>query len=188
MERSRRTGTKRTPHEKFAELRELRKSGKTRLSTYQVEEQEDLYDEVDDKDYEEVVRTRLEQDDFVVDDNGEGYADNGMDDWGDEERKREQSWDESEEDDKKGKGKSAKRKRAEEVKRKQEQDGNISKYFSAANIVPTIKAKKVANVFSTVTMYWFLLTRVCMCSRWPRKNLITSWTPFWESSIVKCLC
>lgn len=147
MERSRRTGTKRTPHEGYAELRKLRESGKTRLSTYEVEEEEDLYDEVDEEAYKKVVHDRLAQDDFVVDDNGGGYADNGMDDWGDEGRKREQSWDESEEDDKKnGKGRSAKRKREDEAKRKQEQDGNISKYFSSANIVPTVKTKKVANI------------------------------------------
>lgn len=147
MERSRRTGTKRTPHEGFAELRKLRESGKTRLSTYEVEEEEDLYEEVDEEAYKKVVRDRLAQDDFVVDDNGGGYADNGMDDWGDEERKREQSWDESEEGDRKsGKEKSGKRKREDEAKRKKEQDGNISKYFSSANIVPTVKPKKVANI------------------------------------------
>lgn len=146
MERPRRIGTKRVPHEKFAELQKLRETGKTRLSTYEVEEEEDLYEEVDEEAYRKVVRDRLAQDDFVVDDNGGGYADNGMDDWGDEERKREQSRDESEEDDKKkGKVKSAKRKREDEAKRKKEQDGNISKYFSSANIVPTIKAKKVTN-------------------------------------------
>lgn len=148
MERSRRTGTKRTPHAKFAELRELKKSGKTRLSTYQVEEEVDLYEEVDEEDYKKVVRERLEQDDFVVDDNGEGYADNGMDDWGDEGRRQEQNWDESDEDDKKkGKGMSMKRKREEEERRKKEQDGDISKYFNSANVVPIIKAKKVANFF-----------------------------------------
>lgn len=141
MERSRRTGSKRTPLKGYAELRKLRESGKTRLSTYEVEEEEDLYEEVDEEAYKKVVRDRLAQDDFVVDDNGGGYADNGMDDWGDEGRKREQSYDESEEDDKKVKGRSAKRKREDEAKRKKEQDGNISKYFSSANVVPTIKTK-----------------------------------------------
>lgn len=143
MERARRTGTKRTPHEKFAEFRELKKSGKTRLSTYEVEEEEDLYQEVDEDEYKKVVRDRLAQDDFVVDDNGEGYMDNGMDDWGDEGR-REGSYDEEsdEEAGKKGKGKNAKRKREDEAKRKMERDKDITKYFSSANVVPSARSKK----------------------------------------------
>lgn len=146
MERARRTGTKRTPHEKFAEFRELKKSGKTRLSTYEVEEEEDLYQEVDEDEYKKVVRDRLAQDDFVVDDNGEGYMDNGMDDWGDEGR-REGSYDEEsdEEAGKKGKGKNAKRKREDEAKRKMERDKDITKYFSSANVVPSARSKKVCS-------------------------------------------
>jgi DNA polymerase alpha subunit A len=66
---------------KFAELRELRAAGKTRLSTYQVQEEEKLYEELDEEDYKKVVRDRLNQDDFVIDDNGEGYADDGREDW-----------------------------------------------------------------------------------------------------------
>ena len=66
---------------RLAELRALRASGKTRLSSYQVEEQENLYDEVDEEGYKKVVRTRLDRDDFIVDDNGEGYADDGREEW-----------------------------------------------------------------------------------------------------------
>lgn len=66
---------------RLAELRALRESGKTRLSTYKVEEEEDLYEEVDEEGYKKVVRARLDQDDFVIDDNGEGYADDGREEW-----------------------------------------------------------------------------------------------------------
>jgi DNA polymerase alpha subunit A len=66
---------------KLAELRALRAAGKTRLSTYQVAEEEQLYDEVDEEGYKKVVRSRLDQDDFIVDDNGEGYADDGREEW-----------------------------------------------------------------------------------------------------------
>ncbi len=66
---------------RLAELRALRASGKTRLSTYQVEDEENLYDEVDEEGYKKVVRNRLDQDDFIVDDNGEGYADDGREEW-----------------------------------------------------------------------------------------------------------
>jgi DNA polymerase alpha subunit A len=66
---------------KFAELRALRESGKKRLDTYEVNQEADLYEEVDEDGYKKVVRERLNQDDFVVDDNGEGYADDGREEW-----------------------------------------------------------------------------------------------------------
>lgn len=66
---------------KFAEYRALRAQGKTRLSTYEVQEEEKLYEELDEEDYKKVVRDRLNQDDFVIDDNGEGYVDDGREDW-----------------------------------------------------------------------------------------------------------
>jgi DNA polymerase alpha subunit A len=66
---------------KFAELRALRESGKKRLDTYQVHQEADLYEEVDEDGYKKVVRDRLNQDDFVIDDNGEGYADDGREEW-----------------------------------------------------------------------------------------------------------
>lgn len=68
-------------HARLAELRALRASGKTRLSTYNVEEEENVYEEVDEEGYKKVVRARLDQDDFVIDDNGEGYADDGREEW-----------------------------------------------------------------------------------------------------------
>lgn len=70
------------PHAKFAELKALREAGKTRLSTYEVEEEEKIYDELDDESYRKRVREKMLEDDFVVDDRGEGYVDNGEgDDW-----------------------------------------------------------------------------------------------------------
>ncbi len=67
--------------DKFAELRALRQSGKKKFDTYEVEDADDLYEEVDENQYKKIVRDRLNQDDFVVDDNGEGYADDGREDW-----------------------------------------------------------------------------------------------------------
>ena len=66
---------------RLAELRALRASGKTRLSTYKVQEEEKLYEEVDEEGYKKVVRDRLDRDDFVIDDNGDGYADDGREEW-----------------------------------------------------------------------------------------------------------
>jgi DNA polymerase alpha subunit A len=64
---------------RLAELRALRQSGKTR--TYEVKDAESLYDEVDEEGYKAVVRSRLDRDDFVVEDAGEGYADDGREEW-----------------------------------------------------------------------------------------------------------
>lgn len=86
---------------KLAELRALRAAGKTRLSTYKVEEEEQIYDEVDEEGYKNVVRNRLDQDDFIVDDNGEGYADDGREEWDGEQRYAS----ESEDDERPAKGK-----------------------------------------------------------------------------------
>jgi hypothetical protein len=69
---------------RLAELRALRAAGKTTAATYVVEEDTQLFDEVDDTDYKNIVRKRLDADDFVVDDNGEGYVDDGREDWDDE--------------------------------------------------------------------------------------------------------
>jgi hypothetical protein len=66
---------------KLAELRALRQAGKKAFDNYQVAEVADLYDEVDEDGYKKIVRDRLNQDDFVVDDNGEGYADDGREEW-----------------------------------------------------------------------------------------------------------
>jgi DNA polymerase alpha subunit A len=66
---------------KLAELRALRQSGKKAFDTYQVQDVDDLYEEVDEDRYKKIVRDRLNQDDFVVDDNGEGYADDGREEW-----------------------------------------------------------------------------------------------------------
>jgi DNA polymerase alpha subunit A len=67
--------------DRFAELRALRQAGKKKFDTYEVAEVEDLYEEVDENQYKKIVRDRLNEDDFVVDDNGEGYADDGREEW-----------------------------------------------------------------------------------------------------------
>lgn len=53
------------------------------LTPRQPEEDVQLYDEVDEDDYKRIVKGRLQKDDFIEDDGVDGYADNGMDDWGD---------------------------------------------------------------------------------------------------------
>lgn len=70
----------------LAALKAKRSSGKSRLDDFEIEEDNALYDEVDDEDYKSIVRKRLDQDDFVVDDNGAGYADDGREEWDNEPR------------------------------------------------------------------------------------------------------
>ena len=41
---------------------------------------------MDEDQYKSIVKGRLQRDDFIVDDGIEGYADNGMDDWGHDEQ------------------------------------------------------------------------------------------------------
>ena len=64
---------------KLAELKALRPPGQKAF--YKVNEVDNLYDEVDEAGYKKIVRDRLNEDDFVVDDNGEGYADDGREEW-----------------------------------------------------------------------------------------------------------
>ena len=82
--------------DRLAELRAARKAGRTNFSSYQVEEEAQLYETVDEDSYKKIVRSRLDEDDFVVDDNGEGYADDGREDWQDEKRNDYDSESESE--------------------------------------------------------------------------------------------
>ncbi|OLL26606.1 DNA polymerase alpha catalytic subunit [Neolecta irregularis DAH-3] len=98
MERSRRTLQKQSNSARLAELKRLREEGTTRLKDYQVAEEEKIFDQVDEEEYKKVVRARLDRDDFVVDDHGEGYVDNGVDEWD-----REEAPDSESDDDRSGK-------------------------------------------------------------------------------------
>jgi DNA polymerase alpha subunit A len=122
---------------KLAELRALRAAGKKRLSSYQVEDEGDVYEEVDEEGYKKLVRQRLDRDDFVVDDNGEGYADDGREEWNDARR----SHSGSESDELPLKGKAAKRKREEEKQRKEKINNGISRYFKNGPAAGTTATK-----------------------------------------------
>jgi DNA polymerase alpha subunit A len=78
---SSRAAAAKAKREKLAQLKALRSQGKKTFDTYEVADADDLYEEVDDNQYKKILRDRLDQDDFVVDDNGEGYADDGREEW-----------------------------------------------------------------------------------------------------------
>lgn len=70
--------------EKLKKLTEARRLGKKiELSD---SEFEDVYDEVDEDTFREHKRNQIMNDDFIVDDDGEGYVDNGADEWDDRSR------------------------------------------------------------------------------------------------------
>ncbi|KAL9054205.1 MAG: hypothetical protein Q9162_004313 [Coniocarpon cinnabarinum] len=143
---------------RLAELRALRASGKTRISTYEVDDVENVYDEVDDEGYKKIVRNRLDQDDFVVGDTGEGYADDGREDW--QAEQHEYFTEESESDSelpRQSKGSEslwrelcclhtidrvlAKRKRETDREHQLKVDAGIGKYFSANPATAPVKPK-----------------------------------------------
>ncbi|KAL8702802.1 MAG: hypothetical protein Q9201_004018 [Fulgogasparrea decipioides] len=128
---------------RLAELKALRASGKTRLSSYHVEDNfESLYEEVDEEGYKKVIRARLDRDDFVVNDNGEGYADDGREEWMDERRYDSVSGSEEELP---LKGKAAKRKREEDREKTERTNNSINKYFSNGPVAAAPKPKPIAT-------------------------------------------
>jgi len=120
----------------LAALRAARAGGKSRLDSYQVQDQGSIYEEVDEEGYKNVVRSRLDQDDFVVDDNGEGYADDGREEW-----QTEPQHYSSDEDDQPLKGKAAKRKREEDEERAVKRDHKIMNFFNKGSTTAAPKQK-----------------------------------------------
>ncbi|KAJ3061739.1 DNA polymerase alpha catalytic subunit, partial [Podochytrium sp. JEL0797] len=110
--------------ERLELLRKSRSGGlKSRLSVLETPA-EPLFDEYDEDDYQKLVKKTLEEDDFVVDDDGKGYADYG-DDYG-------ASGDEDEEEEAEEEGR---KKRATKAKKA----ARVSTFFSKQ------AAKNVAN-------------------------------------------
>ncbi|EJT49533.1 DNA polymerase alpha catalytic subunit [Trichosporon asahii var. asahii CBS 2479] len=73
-------------NDRLAALREARSKG-GRLSQWKSSDAE-IYDEVTDEQYRSIVGDRLENDDFIEDDDGSGYVDHGEDEWGGHESTR----------------------------------------------------------------------------------------------------
>lgn len=67
-------------------LKRLREARRTGVIEQKNAENLQIYEEVDEDAYRKHKRVQLMEDDFIVDDNGEGYVDNGADEWGDETR------------------------------------------------------------------------------------------------------
>ncbi|KAK3313779.1 hypothetical protein B0H66DRAFT_566963 [Apodospora peruviana] len=126
--------------DKYAELRALRQSGKKKFDTYEVGQVDELYEEVDENQYKAIVRDRLNQDDFVVDDNGEGYADDGREEW---DRVQTYQSDSDEDIALRGKERKSKKERDHDQARKDANDRDISEYFTKGATKAQPKAKVI---------------------------------------------
>ncbi|CAI5521733.1 unnamed protein product [Closterium sp. Naga37s-1] len=70
---------------------------KRRIDTFELKEEDRLYDVVDESEYQKIVaQRRAAGENFVVDDNGLGYADTGLEDVWDRRDDDDDSWDEDE--------------------------------------------------------------------------------------------
>ncbi|EWC44098.1 hypothetical protein DRE_07155 [Drechslerella stenobrocha 248] len=128
---------------KLEELRKLRTSKETRLRSYQTQDEQQLFDELDEEAYQKVQRSRLDQDDFVVDDNGEGYIENGTDEWETGRATTGHYHSSSGDDDDRTAPSAAKgkRKRETEPPNIRDQEGNINKYFTSMAVQAATKHK-----------------------------------------------
>lgn len=78
---SARRATGKNKHKNALErLKAQREAGINALDAYEVDADDRIYDEVNENDYQMLVRRRLQEDDFVVDDDGLGYVDYGEED------------------------------------------------------------------------------------------------------------
>ena len=85
QERSRRTLSKKSKRgDTLAALRDARSKGSA-LDRLELKEEEDVYEQVSEDQYAELVRQRRQGEDFVVDDDGLGYFDDGEEHLGEEE-------------------------------------------------------------------------------------------------------
>ena len=64
----------------LASLAQLKQGGLKRTEQFTAVEEEDVYDDIDEDAYQDLVRKRRE-DDFIEDDDGGGYVDFGQEDW-----------------------------------------------------------------------------------------------------------
>jgi len=61
----------------LANLRQRRQQGSVLVDDFELKEEEDIYEYVDEDEYQKVVDARRQREDFIVDDDGLGYYDDG---------------------------------------------------------------------------------------------------------------
>lgn len=115
--------------------------------SYKPKDEEDeeykIYDELSNEEFRKVTRDRLMEDDFVVDDGGEGYMETGGYEW----EENHNYYSEDEENQEVEKPNKKKQKTTKELKATKN-DGNIQKLFRSAPAKP--KSKPVSILYSTI--------------------------------------
>lgn len=116
---------------KFNKLKEQRKNGE--VNKYEAPEERPIFDLVSDENWNSMAKMAMLEDDFVVDDNGEGYTQGGLENW-DDRRNSSDSDEEMEES------------VAEIKKRKRVRKENIVELFNNHPKVPTVKPLDVGEI------------------------------------------
>ncbi|KAJ3412036.1 DNA-directed DNA polymerase alpha catalytic subunit pol1 [Chytridiales sp. JEL 0842] len=144
---SRRAGKGEESRQKQLEkLKRIRETGESALSAYEVKEDKAIYEEVTDADYNAIMQKRMEEDDFVVDDDGRGYADYGND-FGDDNENESES--EAEEDDTAaGKRKRAKKGKDAKKPKKVRPEARVTSFFQKAQAKAAATASAAATAES----------------------------------------
>lgn len=123
--------------DKFARLKAARAGKKITDIEDEKNSNVDIYDEVDEMEYRKHKRDQLLNDDFIVDENGEGYAETGADEW----EHREDYYSEDEEDDNIGETTSTPRKK--KVKKVRNKKSEITRFFKPTAAKPVKPEAKV---------------------------------------------
>ena len=128
--------------DKLKQLKEARKAGTSlNISDEEVEsEVGEIYDEVDEDTFRSHKRKQMMNDDFIVDDDGEGYVDNGVDEWDDSTRPNYYSDEEVE--DNEG---SKKRKRQQKKPIKTAKTSQINNFFKPKAFTSTAPKPKTVD-------------------------------------------
>ncbi|KAG8748383.1 DNA-directed DNA polymerase alpha catalytic subunit pol1 [Ceratobasidium sp. 414] len=134
--------------DKYSDLKAARAGG-GRSKQWKSAEDSKLYEEVDEEDYKLIVKSRLAKDDFIEDDDGGGYVDNGMDAF---EEEPEQSEDEEgDEERQKRRAASKKAKAAQAAKlAKQRAKDEAHAAKSIADYRPVVSSEKEEDFMSNL--------------------------------------
>lgn len=112
---------------KFDELRKTKGNAADRLKSYKVKEEDDAYEEVDEETYDAIMKKKFEEDDFVEDDDGRGYVDDGLGNMDEGGCYSEE--DEAEDEDMNARGKKGGKKQKEKRQRKVKPEARITTFF-----------------------------------------------------------
>lgn len=167
---------------KFARLKAAR-AGKSidELETAEGGKDVDIYDEVDEQEYRKHKRDQLLNDDFIVDEHGEGYAETGADDWDANDHRYSDDDDERDGSDEANESVGDKPKKAKKVKGKRKNKG-IAKFFKPENkLIPKNKKIDTSNLDDILSDFTSVAVKKAkqdsIFGNTPRKDIFSSVKP-----------